>query len=139
AILDVAFAEEEPPIAVNIVHPRPVAWTALMHPIADAIFQRKITGVLLPLIPFSEWLEKLELSAENTSIENLKRIPAIKLIDFIRHIAQSDIGGTPEAGGIPFATGVAQRVSPTMKELEPLSAADATQWVNYWAAVGMFQ
>jgi hypothetical protein len=60
--------------------------------------------------------------------------PAIKLIDFIRRIIQSDIGGTPEAGGIPFATGVAQRVSPTMKELEPLSATDATQWVNYWAA-----
>jgi len=44
-----------------------------------------------------------------------------------------------EAGGFtPFATNVAQRVSLTMKELEPLSPADASQWVDYWAEVGMF-
>ena len=45
-----------------------------------------------------------------------------------------------EVGGFtPFATEVAQRVSPTMRDLEPLSAADAVQWVEYWEAVGMFQ
>jgi hypothetical protein len=26
AILDVAFAEEQPPITVNLVHPRPIPW-----------------------------------------------------------------------------------------------------------------
>jgi hypothetical protein len=37
-----------------------------------------------------------------------------------------------EASGFTaFATGVAQ--------LEPLSAADAAQWVKYWSALGMFQ
>lgn len=45
-----------------------------MQPIADAIFERKISGVLLPLIPFSEWFEKLESSANDTSEENIKRI-----------------------------------------------------------------
>jgi len=37
------------------------------------------------------------------------------------------------------STVVAQRVSPTVKELKPLSSADAALWVDYWSAVGMFQ
>jgi hypothetical protein len=74
AMLDVAFAEQEPLIAVNLVHPRPVAWKALMRPIADAIFEHKLTSVPLPLVPFSEWLEKLESCAKDASEETMKRI-----------------------------------------------------------------
>jgi hypothetical protein len=45
-----------------------------------------------------------------------------------------------EAGGfMPLSSLVAQRVSPTVKELEPLSWADAKQWVDYWSVVGMFE
>ncbi|OAX38467.1 putative aminoadipate reductase [Rhizopogon vinicolor AM-OR11-026] len=146
AILDVAFAEQEPPIAVNLVHPRPVAWKTLMQPVAKAIFERKVTGDPLPLVPFSEWLEKLESAAKDTSESNMKRLPAIKLLDFMRFIARSDKATrasgemSPDAGSFaPFATGVAQRVSPTMRELESLSSVDAVQWVEYWAAAGMFQ
>ncbi|KAG2103392.1 putative aminoadipate reductase [Suillus discolor] len=146
AILDVAFAKEEPPIAVNLVHPRPVAWGTLMRPVADAIFERKITSAPLPLIPFSEWFEKVESSAKNASEANIKRVPAIKLLDFMRSMSRSDIATRAsgkmhlEVGGVTsFSTDVAQRVSPTVKELEPLSSASATQWVDYWEAVGMFR
>ncbi|KAG1819054.1 uncharacterized protein BJ212DRAFT_1567944 [Suillus subaureus] len=146
AILDVAFAEEEPSIAVNLVHPRPVAWGALMRPVADAIFERRITSVPLPLIPFSEWFEKVELGAKNASEANIKRIPAIKLLDFMRLMSRSDIAIRAsgemysEVGGFAsFATDVAQCVSLTVKELEPLSSATAMQWVDYWEAVGMFR
>ncbi|KAG2347280.1 acetyl-CoA synthetase-like protein [Suillus weaverae] len=123
AILDVAFAEEEPPIAVNL-----------------------ITSVPLPLIPFSEWFAKVELSAKNASEADIKRIPAIKLLDFMRLMSRSDTAirasgemGSEVGGFTSFATGVAQRVSLTVKELEPLSTATATQWVDYWDAVGMFR
>ena len=45
-----------------------------------------------------------------------------------------------EAGGLPaFSTEVAQRVSRTLEELEPVSATDAVRWVAYWFAVGMFR
>jgi len=117
-----------------------------MLPVADAICERKVTSDLLPLVPLSEWLEKLESSGKDVSEENMKRIPAIKLLDFMRFITRSDIAIrasgelSSEAGGFTsFATGVAQRVSPTVKELEPLSSADAAQWVDYWTAVGMFR
>ncbi|KAG2068654.1 putative aminoadipate reductase [Suillus decipiens] len=146
AILDVAFAEEEPPIAVNLVHPRPIVWRALMQPIADALAEHKVTSNPLPLVPFSEWLEKLELRAKDLSEETIRRIPAIKLLNFIRSMARSDIAirasgdmGSEAGGMASFATVVAERVSPMMKELKSLSSADAAQWVDYWVAMGMFQ
>ncbi|KAG2050383.1 putative aminoadipate reductase [Suillus hirtellus] len=74
AILDVAFAEEEPPVAVNLVHLRPTAWKTLMQPIADALVERKVTSYPLPLVPFAEWLEKLESSAKDLSEETMERI-----------------------------------------------------------------
>ncbi|KAG1779119.1 putative aminoadipate reductase [Suillus placidus] len=146
AILDVAFAEEEPPIAVNLVHPRPIAWKTLIQSVADALVERKVTSYPLPLVSFPEWLGKLELSAKDLSEETMKRIPAIKLLNYMRSMARSDIAirasgemGS-EAGGVTsFATAVAERVSPTMKELKSLSSADAAQWVDYWVAMGMFQ
>jgi len=45
-----------------------------MRPVADAIFEHKITSNPLPLVPFSEWLEKLELSAKDGSEETINRI-----------------------------------------------------------------
>jgi thioester reductase-like protein len=146
AILDVAFAEEEPPIVVNLVHSKPTAWKTLIQPIADALVKHKVTSHPLPLVSFSEWLEKLESSAKNLSEDTMKRIPAIKLLDFMRAMARSDSAirasgemGT-EAGGMNlFATAVAERVSPTMRELKSLSSVDAALWVDYWAATGMFQ
>jgi hypothetical protein len=48
-----------------------------MQPIADAMFDLKITGELLPLIPFSEWLEKLDLSAKDANEENINRIVSV--------------------------------------------------------------
>ena len=72
-----AFAEAEPPTAVNLVHPRPVAWKILMQPVVDRIFKLNITSNPMPLAPFSDWLEKLESSAKNASEETIKRIVII--------------------------------------------------------------
>ncbi|KAG2107182.1 uncharacterized protein F5147DRAFT_578075, partial [Suillus discolor] len=139
-------AEEKPPIAMNLVHPRPVACRTVMQAIADALLvERKVTSYPLPLVPFSKWLEKLESNAKDLSKE---RIPAIKLLNFMRAIARSDIATRAsgemdiEVAGMASCirvTAVTERVSPTMKELKSLSSADAGQWVDYWVAAGMFQ
>lgn len=42
------------------------------------------------------------------------------------------------AGFTNFVTEVAQRVSKTMRALEPVSAIDAARWVDYWVSAGMF-
>ncbi|KAG6374188.1 hypothetical protein JVT61DRAFT_4841 [Boletus reticuloceps] len=151
AILDVAFAHEEPPLAVNLVHPRPSAWKSIMQPISEALYQKHLTPSRLPLIPFTEWVERLEEQAANTTEENAQRVPAVKLLGFMRAMAQGDavirresssseyVSEDVEVAGSPrFATDVARRASETMRHLEPLSAVDAERWVEYWASVGMF-
>lgn len=118
-----------------------------MRPVAHAIAEHKpITSVPLPLIPLLVPLENLESSAKDARKENIKRMPAIKLLDFMRFMIRSDItirasGEMPSEAGdsTPFATDVAQQVSPTVEELKPLSSADAVQWMDYWAAAGMFK
>jgi hypothetical protein len=59
------------------VHPKPVAWKTLMQPVADAISELNITSNPIPLAPFSEWLEKLESSAKDSSEETIKRIVSV--------------------------------------------------------------
>jgi len=89
AILDVAFAKEEPPIVMNLVHPRPTAWRNLMQPIADAMVAHKVTSHPLPFVSFSEWFEKLELSAKDVSEETMKRIVCVsrQLSRTLSHLA----------------------------------------------------
>ncbi|KIJ18039.1 hypothetical protein PAXINDRAFT_97557 [Paxillus involutus ATCC 200175] len=145
AILDVAFAQDEPPIAVNLVHPRPVEWVSLMKPINIALYQKNLTPELLPLVPFDQWVASLEKCAADTSEDNIRRVPAIKLLNFMRSIAQEDTAirqsdryDAEEVGFADFATDVAQRVSKTMRNLKPLSSSDVEKWVDYWESVGMF-
>jgi len=86
------------------------------------------------------------MHGQNVFPHDLRLQPAIKLLDFMRFITGSDITirasgemRSEACGFTSFATDVAQRVSPTVKELEPLSSGDAAQWVNYWVAAGMFE
>ncbi|KAF8838098.1 putative aminoadipate reductase [Paxillus ammoniavirescens] len=145
AILDIAFAEDEPSIAVNLVHPRPVEWASLMKPISSALYRKNVMSELLPLVPFAQWLTSLEERAADTSEDNIRRVPAIKLLNFMRLLAQGDIAtrqsdrSDAEAVGFTeLATDVARAVSKTMRDLGPLSSSDVERWVGYWESVGMF-
>jgi len=143
-ILDVALAKEPPPIALNLVHPRPVQWNDVMLPIAEAI-TRKQNLDTLRVVSFQEWFSLVEKHAKSTSEDDLKHIPAIKLREFFRAIAAADLAighndhADVESGGLSkFATLKAQSVSPTMRELIPIGARDAELWVSYWSSVGLF-
>jgi hypothetical protein len=54
-------------------------------------------------------------------------------------IRESGEMGSKVGGVASFATTIAEHVSPIMKELRLLSSADVAQWVDYLAAMGMFQ
>ena len=106
AILDIAFADEEPPIAANLVHSRPVTWASLMQSIRDTLYQRHLTSSPLPLIPFSEWVTRLDVCAVDSSEANIRRVvsfsidddgarstiwqPGIKLLNFMRSLGEAD-------------------------------------------------
>ncbi|KAI5990800.1 putative aminoadipate reductase [Pisolithus marmoratus] len=139
AILDVALSDEEPPIAVNLVHPRPVEFESIMRPISDALFEKNITRERLPLLRSSEWFHRLEKQAVSASEEKMRQVPAIKLLDYLRTFDQQSSGEDSNVLQVTFATDTAERVSKTMKALPPISRADATRWVDYWVSVGLFE
>lgn len=91
AILDVAFADEEPPPTMNLVHPRPVTWKSVVQPISEAIYQKGLTSSPLPLISFTQWVERLEKHAVDTSEEDVRRAVSrtFKLLDDIESLMLS--------------------------------------------------
>ncbi|KAJ7056386.1 putative aminoadipate reductase [Mycena amicta] len=121
AIVDVALTEEEQPFAVNLVHPRPVAWDAIMGAMAKV--------AQLPLVPITEWVAQVDRLGKNPSAEDMEQIPAIKLLDLLK----SAIGDT---GSVQFSTVHAQRVSETIASLPSLSEEDAKRWMGYWNSSG---
>jgi hypothetical protein len=54
-----------------------------MRSISDAICDLKLTRDPLPLVPYSEWFEKLKSSAKDMSKENIKRIVRV-IIQWIK-------------------------------------------------------
>jgi thioester reductase-like protein len=146
AILDVGFAEEQPTIALNIVHPRPVEWSTVMRDVSDALLAAKVTSEFLPLLPFGEWFEALEGRAKAADLHDLNSIPAIKLLDFFRMLSSADAvvreSGRKDmqVGGLAaFSTDKSQAASPTINDLPLVSADDAQRWVGYWSAKGFFE
>ncbi|KAI6102819.1 hypothetical protein F5141DRAFT_1132778 [Pisolithus sp. B1] len=139
AILDVALSDDEPPIMVNLVHPRPVEFEAPMKPISDALFGNNITKERLPLVHSSEWFHRLEKEAIDANEEKARRVPAIKLLDYLRMFDRRSSGEDNNVMAIMFSTDTAERVSKTMQVLPPIPRLDAMRWVEYWVSVGWFQ
>ncbi|KAF8054252.1 putative aminoadipate reductase [Lyophyllum atratum] len=142
AILDVAFAEEQPPVVLNLVHPRPVGWNAVIEAIQEVLEEGSAP---LRVLPFPEWFSLLERRAKNASDADIQAIPAIKLLEFFRVTAKADLAISAagsedvESGGLTkFATAKAQSFSPTIRDLLPIGKEDAQRWVRYWRRVELF-
>ncbi|KAJ6487136.1 putative aminoadipate reductase [Mycena vitilis] len=117
AIVDAALSTGKPPFAINLVHPRPVSWDRVMSAIAR--------DASLPLVPFPEWVEQLQIRSVAATTEDLENIPALKFLDFFKAIAAG-------AGNTEFATLKARAMSGSMKSLKPFTEEDARQWMKYW-------
>lgn len=68
AILDVAFSKEVPPIALNLVHPRPVEWNTIIASILEALAQ---DNAHLDVVPFQKWFSLLETRAKTAKDEDI--------------------------------------------------------------------
>jgi hypothetical protein len=77
AILDVAFSDEQPPIALNIVHPRPIEWSTIMRDVGEALLAAKVSSEALPLVPFEEWFKRLEGRAKIADVHDISSIVSI--------------------------------------------------------------
>ncbi|KAF9060301.1 acetyl-CoA synthetase-like protein [Rhodocollybia butyracea] len=139
AILDVAFTPETTPLAINLVHPKPVSWTSTMSAIRESLISAKhLSPEALPLVPFQTWVKALE-DAGNASPEIVSNeLPAHKIIDFLRGATPASEGNAEaEALGTALGTSNIQRLSKKIKDLGPLGDVDADLWVKYWVNSGM--
>ncbi|KAJ7193227.1 putative aminoadipate reductase [Mycena pura] len=118
AIVDVALRTEKSPFAINLVHPRPIPWDAVISSMAGA--------VRLPLVPIGDWISQIETRATHATTEDMENIPGIKLLDFFR----AGMGGS-----VQFSTSKAQAVSESMHSMKQLSEDDVRQWIHYWRRV----
>lgn len=72
-VLDAVFSTNHPPAVLNVVHPRPVTWHAMMSNLAvslsDATPNRKFE-----LVPFLDWIAQLEKLSLTLSVDEAKDI-----------------------------------------------------------------
>ncbi|KAL1718591.1 hypothetical protein EV715DRAFT_291202 [Schizophyllum commune] len=111
-----------------MVHPRPISWSQMVK-----YFQRSLALVLgrkVPLVPFEEWIARLETAACSMTVNGQRGAPGIALLPAFR-----DISG---AFSQTFAMDKALAVSSTLREAAPMSQADVDGWVRYWAENGLF-
>ncbi|KAF9073069.1 hypothetical protein BDP27DRAFT_1289576 [Rhodocollybia butyracea] len=139
AILDIGFAEENPPMAINLVHPHPVPWSSLMESIRESlIIAKHLPYDALRMVSFHKWLQALETASASATLETLRDIPAAKIIEFLRTLGEfNEEAPETEVGGLSLATDHIQRISQQMRELEPIGSHEANLWVEYWVQHGI--
>jgi hypothetical protein len=162
AILDVAFAPATPERALNLVHPRPIAWEKIMGAMSQSL---ETLGVHnhLALVDLQTWFAKLTEASRSADDATLRRIvrrplastramlthtfqPAIKLLDFFGSMASADQAvramtdsSSAEAGGLTtLATERAQAASEALHTLPALEHTDVERWVAYWKSKKFF-
>jgi hypothetical protein len=77
AILYVAFSNKQPLIALNIVHLRPVEWSAVMQDVRESLLAAKVSSEALSLLPFEEWFKQLEGQAKIADVHDISSIVSI--------------------------------------------------------------
>ncbi|KIJ09827.1 hypothetical protein PAXINDRAFT_17112 [Paxillus involutus ATCC 200175] len=144
SVLDVAFAAEPPPPALNVVNPRGAPWVNVMSSVRDVILeQTSVRSDELSMVPFKDWFARLEKKAEGASSEDLVDIPAIKLLEFFRSTSFRDewsrmqTASNMEVGGISsFSVAKSGLVSKTIAQMRPVGEVEARSWIQYWVSKG---
>ncbi|KAF4571678.1 hypothetical protein EYR36_009021 [Pleurotus pulmonarius] len=99
---------------INLVHPKPTPISDVMHIIAG--------DLRLPLIPYDEWLLRLETSQHPADEQ-----PAVKMFDFYQRHGLRDIREESYLG---------PTLSASLASAPPLDSHTIRQWVAYWRSLG---
>lgn len=117
---------------VHLSHPRPVPWSKISE------FLSKTFNV--PLIPYQDWLTRLEESAGNSgNITGDDSNPALRLLQYFRGL---EVGNNPskEALGLPKLSVVeGTRASASLRAAEPLTTMNVASWINSWERAGFLK
>lgn len=146
AVVHTARLTDNLPLSINVVHPRPIAWTTLITFIRNALVSQGKPE--LRLVPWSEWLR--DLAAQDQSkldeyvsftivtcilgLGDLKvRQPALKLISFFRAMG-NDFARTADGR---LQSELAPKLCSSLRNALSVDQKDADLWVEYWVRKGL--
>ena len=118
---------------IHLVHPRPAKWSDVM-----ASFSKSLN---VPLVPYDEWvtrLAKIVQEKPDEEVELMRRVPALKLLDFYQASAPTFGKPATEAMGMPLlSVENAVKDSVTLRDpnLPILGEEDVCNWLNYWKLI----
>ena len=109
--------------ALHLVAPRAVPWDAVFLPMAERLG--------LPVVPYEEWVARLEKSAADAraraGVE--QHDAAHNLVDFFK---STGMGGAE----IVLSTDKAVKASKALASVRPIGREDALRYVQFWEKVG---
>jgi hypothetical protein len=120
---------------VHISHPRPVPWSRISDFLSKTL--------KIPLVPYQDWLTRLEASAGGMSniIGNPGEDsnPALRLLHYFRGL-EVGTNAAKEALGLPRLSVVeGTKASASLRAAEPLTNMDAAHWINSWERTGFLR
>lgn len=123
---------------VHLIHPRPVPWDSIASVIASEL------GV--PLVPYEEWLGRVEAAARSlpqlTPTERKARMRALRailLIPYFRSLQRTTTSSYSALNWPDPDVALAKQASPTLDDpnLRQLGPEDVRKWLAYWRKVGL--
>ncbi|EJD40548.1 acetyl-CoA synthetase-like protein [Auricularia subglabra TFB-10046 SS5] len=111
---------------LHLVHPRPIPWANVLE-----VFSK---STRVSLVPWTDWLARLE-AVGNKGVDAARDVPALRLHEFWRSLGEGGLSGMSRMEHA--STDQAEAVSPTMRNMAPLCAADVEKWLAYWKAAGV--
>lgn len=110
---------------LHISHPRSIPWNEVMGYIAQKFD--------VPLVPWAEWVERLEKSEPSTS-ENENA--ALRLLGFYKTARVDD---SRDAGGISrydLSIAMSETVVLNPENLSDNGPEDVQKWLDFWESIG---
>jgi hypothetical protein len=80
--VDVVFSQEWLPVALNMVHPQPVAWNSVIFALKDAVMDKLSKN--LEIVSFHEWFSRLTSRAEHANEQDMIQIVRISILKLSR-------------------------------------------------------
>ena len=129
-------------LVTHLTHPRPVLWSSIFSAFSGALD--------LPVVPYAEWLRRLEErslsivgASADAEVAAHRGVPALKLMDFFISAGAGTEGvKNVEAMGMALLSlDEAKKASATMRDenLIQVGQKDVEQWLNYWRGTGFLR
>ncbi|TCD65529.1 putative PKS/NRPS-like protein biosynthetic cluster [Steccherinum ochraceum] len=113
------------PNLVNLVHPHPTAWSEVFSLINTRV------GRTLQIVPFTEWLAKVQAQSTNATEHDFQHIPAIKILRFLQSFLPSDPASS-NIGRPLFTCERGLELSPALKYAPSVDTTSVGLWFRYW-------